>query len=224
MKTKNVLSVVSIVTLIAVALAKTAFAGTIQNTAHDMSAQGYSGGQICVVCHTPHAADTSVVEAPLWNHALTQVNFAMYTSGNLDATQDAQPTGSSKLCLSCHDGVTAIDSFGGNVGTNFVGGTAAIGGGGDLADDHPISIAYDAALSLTDPGLHNPATTNVTIGSGGDKTRTGTIAQLLLPDGKVQCASCHDVHNNFVGIGTNDQPFLKVSKGGSALCMTCHNK
>ncbi len=204
-------------------LASTANAGTIVNTAHDLSASGWSGGEICVVCHTPHNADTSVTEAPLWNHAVTASTFTMYSTGTLDATQDGQPTGTSKLCLSCHDGVTAIDSFGGNVGNTVMSGAAAIGSDG-LSNDHPISITYDTALSVTDPGLHDPVTQPVTIGLNGDKTRTGTIASLMLSGGKVQCTSCHDVHNNFVGNGTNDQPFLKVSKAGSAICLTCHNK
>ncbi len=200
-------------------------AGTIVGTAHDLSGNGYSGGEICVVCHTPHNADTTVVEAPLWNHAITAVSFAMYTSPTFDATQDAQPTGSSKLCLSCHDGVTAIDSFGGNVGTIVMpNGNKAVGRNADLTDDHPISILYDAALATTDPGLFDPTATSVTIGVGGTHTRTGTVASLMTPNGKVQCSSCHDVHNNFVGPGTNDQPLLKVTKAGSALCLTCHNK
>jgi len=199
-------------------------AGSITGTAHDLSGKGYSGGEICVVCHTPHNADTTVVEAPLWNHAITAVNFAMYTSPTFDANQDTQPTGSSKLCLSCHDGVTAIDSFGGNTGNSTMGGNKAIGLNGDLTDDHPISILYDAALATTDPGMHDPTATNVTIGAGGTKTRTGTVAALMTPNGKVQCSSCHDVHNNFVGPGTNDKPLLKVTKAGSTLCLTCHNK
>jgi len=199
-------------------------AGTIQGTVHDLSANGYTGGQICVVCHTPHNSDTTVTEAPLWNHAVTTVNFTMYSSPTFDAVQDPQPTGSSKLCLSCHDGVTAIDSFGGNTGTTYITGSKAIGRGGDLTDDHPISIIYDTALSVTDPGLNDPAATNVTIGVGSDKTRTGTVAQLMTPNSRVQCSSCHDVHNNFVGTGTNDQPLLKVTKAGSTICLTCHNK
>ena len=189
-----------------------------------MSARGYSNGEICVVCHTPHNADTSVTAAPLWNHELTAVTFAMYSSPTLDATQDAQPGGSSKLCLSCHDGVTAIDSFGGNTGSIIMSGSAAIGSGSNLTDDHPISILYDLALSSRDPDLYNPDVQTVIVGEGGDKTRTGTITELMTPDGKVQCSSCHDVHNNFVGPGINDQPLLRVSKAGSKLCLTCHNK
>ena len=208
----------------------TANAGSITGTAHDMSAQGYTGGQICVVCHTPHNSDTSVIEAPLWNHDITTTSFTMYSTGTLDAAQDGQPSGISKLCLSCHDGVTAIDSFGGNAGATTIAivegaGNTAVGGDlSSLTNDHPISITYNTALSVTDPGLHDPATRAVIIGEGGDKTRTGTVASLMLSADKVQCSSCHDVHNNFVGPDANDQPFLRVSSAGSKLCLTCHNK
>jgi len=201
-------------------------AGTIVGTAHDFSASGWSGGEICVACHTPHNSDTTVADAPLWNHAVTTVTFTMYSGpGTLDATQDAQPTGTSKLCLSCHDGATALDSFGGNVGATVMAGPAAIGGDADsLTNDHPISILYNTALSTTDPGLHDPAATTITIGLGGDKPRTGTVDSLMLSGGKVQCTSCHDVHNGSVGPGSNFDPFLKVSKAGSTICLTCHDK
>jgi len=222
-KLTNILTSGSLLTL-SLLTAGVVNAGTIVGTDHDMSASGFSGGEICVVCHTPHNSDTTVTEAPLWNHEITAVNFAMYSSTTFDAVQDAQPTGSSKLCLSCHDGVTAIDSFGGNAGTIVMTGKHAVGRNADLTDDHPISILYDTALSVTDPGLNDPAATSVTIGAGGDKTRTDTVAALMTPNGKVQCSSCHDVHNNFVGPGTNNQPLLKVTKAGSQICLTCHNK
>ncbi|NHZ69637.1 MAG: hypothetical protein GWP20_00180 [Thermotogales bacterium] len=110
------------------------------------------------------------------------------------------------------------------MGTIFMGGSAAVGANDDLTDDHPISITYDAALATVDQGLHDPTATTVTVGEGGDKTRTGTVSDLMLPADKVQCSSCHDVHNNFVVPGTNGDPFLKVSKAKSAICLTCHNK
>ena len=202
------------------------FAGSIIGTKHDFSASGWSGGEICVACHTPHNGDTTVADAPLWNHAVTTETFVMYSgSGTLDAAIDGQPTGTSKLCLSCHDGATALDSFGGNIGSTVMSGPSAIGGDvPSLTNDHPISITYNTALSVTDPGLHDPATRNVTIGQGGDKARTGTVAALMTSGGKVQCTSCHDVHNGSVGPGTNFEPFLKVSKAGSTICLTCHNK
>ena len=213
-----------LIAALGLALSGQALAGTITNSAHDFSAQGFSGGEICVVCHTPHNSDTSVLAAPLWNHEVTTTTFNMYSSGSLDATSIGQPDGVSKLCLSCHDGTVAIDSFGGASGTSFVSGPKAVGRSGSLNDDHPISITYDSALSDLDNGLHDPSTRGVTIGAGGDKTRTGTVKDLMLSNGTVQCSSCHDVHNNFAVPGAPGFPLLKVSKSGSAICMTCHNK
>jgi len=193
----------------------------IVGSAHDFSNSGFSGGEICVVCHTTHNADTSVTEAPLWNHELTSQTFAMYSSPTLDAAQDAQPTGASKLCLSCHDGATALDAYGGSSGSVFMTGPAAVGANDDLTDDHPISIIYDSALAVTDPGLHDPTQQTVTIGSG-NKTRTGLVSELMTPAGKLQCSSCHDVHNTFVA-GSN-RSLLIISKSGSQICLACHDK
>ncbi|MDH5517534.1 MAG: cytochrome c3 family protein [Gammaproteobacteria bacterium] len=220
-----IFSVLSIFSL-GLTISSSVSAGSISGTAHDFSASGWSGGEICVACHTPHNASTSVADAPLWNHAVTTETFTMYSGlGTLDGVIDGQPTGTSKLCLSCHDGATALDSFGGNLGSSVMSGASAIGGDvASLSNDHPISLSYNTALSVTDPGLHDPATRNVTIGAGGDKPRTGTVAAVMLSDGKVQCTSCHDVHNGSVGPGTNFSPFLKVSKAGSQICLTCHNK
>jgi len=196
-----------------------AFGGTIVGSAHDFSTSGWSGGQICVACHTPHNADTTVQNAPLWNHELTQQEFTLYSSGTLDATDIGQPAGSSILCLSCHDGTVALDSFGGFTGGTFMTGSAVVGLGGDLSDDHPISFTYDAALATTDGALANPTTGSITIGGGSD-TRTGTIQEVLLISDQVQCSSCHDVHNTF----TNGPRLLKIAINGSALCLTCHTK
>ena len=204
-----------------------AWAGVIAGTKHDFSLQGYSGGQICIACHTPHGGNTTVTDAPLWNHAVSTAIYTLYSSSTLNAGPMTQPSGVSKLCLSCHDGTVATDSFGGATGTNFVTGRAAVGSAaqGSLANDHPIGFTYDAALVTLDGSLHN--TTNaVTIGTGGTRTRTGTIASLLLFNGKLECASCHDVHNTFTasnGVG-GGAPLLRVSKAGSAICLTCHNK
>ena len=210
-------------------LGTTAWAGTITGTAHDLSGQGYAGGQICVVCHTPHGGNTSVTDAPLWNHAVTTATYSLYSSSTLNAGPLAQPSGVSKLCLSCHDGTVAIDSFGGATGTNFMLGTnkKTVGAAaqGSLANDHPIGFTYDAALVTADGSLHN-TTNSVTIGTGGTRTKTGTIASLMLFNGRLECASCHDVHNTFTandGTGTG-APLLRVTKAGSAICLTCHNK
>lgn len=188
------------------------FAQTISGSAHDFSTKSWNaGGEICEVCHTPHNATTGLV-APLWNHQVTTTTFTLYTSTTsptFDATA-SQPDGASKLCLSCHDGTVALDNFGGRTnGTQFL--TGGKNFGTDLSNDHPVSFVYDAALATTDGGLYNPTTANSGLG--------GTIAADLLPGGKVQCSSCHDVHN-----GTGLSKLLVKSNAGSALCLTCHAK
>ncbi len=197
-----------------------ASSGTISGSDHDLSGKTYTGGQICVACHTPHGGDTSVTDAPLWNHTVTTQTYTLYSSPTLDATVN-QPAGVSKLCLSCHDGTVAIDSFGEfPTATDFLTGSKAVAGDAEqLTNDHPISFTYDTTLATTDGALHDPASKSVTIGSGG-KTKTGTVADLMLPDGKVQCSSCHDVHNTY----TAAAPLLKVQKNGSQICLTCHDK
>jgi len=205
--------------------AGSAMAGTITGSAHDFSTSGWVGvgGQICVVCHTPHNSLTAAdgATAPLWNHEVTTATFTMYTSASFDGST-TQPTGASKMCLSCHDGTVALDSFGANrpSGGAPLPGTSTRNFGTDLTNDHPISFVYDAALVTADPGLH-PTTKAVTIGSGAD-TKPGTIATVMLEGGDtLQCSSCHDVHNKFAVAGT---PLLKVDLTGSALCLVCHNK
>jgi predicted CXXCH cytochrome family protein len=195
----------------------TATAGTIVGSQHDFSGSGWSGGEICVVCHTPHNAAV-IADAPLWNHDVTTSTFTTYSSPTFDgSTTITQPDGSSVLCLSCHDGTVAVDSFGGTTGSTIITGNALLGT--DLSNDHPISFTYDAALATTDPGLHDPSATTVTIGAG-TKVKTGTIQDVMLLSDKLQCASCHDVHNGF----TNGPRLLRISNAGSALCMACHNK
>ncbi|MDH5777944.1 MAG: cytochrome c3 family protein [Gammaproteobacteria bacterium] len=199
------------------------WAETITGSAHDFSGRTYTGGQICVTCHTPHRSDVSVTDAPLWNHENTVEVYTVYDSPSLDATV-SQPGGASKLCLSCHDGSIAVDSFGGTQSagnTEFLIGPKAVGADG-LNNDHPISFTYDSTLASTDGALFDPSVKTVTIGSGA-KTKTGTIAEVMLSNGNLQCSSCHDVHNNFTYAQTGSR-LLKVTDAGSAICLTCHDK
>lgn len=182
----------------------------IAGSAHDFTSETWANNQICLPCHTPHGADTTVNDSPLWNHQVTTATFTMYNSATFDAST-SQPDGRSKLCLSCHDGTVALDSFGGNGGLEHL--TAAEDAyiGTDLRDDHPISFTYNTALATTDGGLHDPATRVTALG--------GTIANDLLFAGKLECASCHDVHN-----AQNNDGLLLIDNNGSALCLTCHDK
>lgn len=185
--------------------------GVITGSAHDFSSESWnSSGEICVVCHAPHGG-TALSDAPLWNHSLTTQSFTLYSSATLDALDLGQPVGTTKLCLSCHDGTVALDNFGGSTsGTQYVG--DPIAPGGDLNSEHPISFTYNDALATTDGELYQPSTTASGLG--------GTITEDMLFSNKLECASCHDVHNS-LGAGGN---LLVKSNAGSGLCLTCHVK
>lgn len=145
----------------------------IGGTKHDLSAgsgstytPGAGQAELCVFCHTPHAADISgATNPPLWNRALGGLPaFTMYTTSTIDGWTAADPSGSISIaCLSCHDGSTAINSvinapgsglatgwevggawtagFGVNAATGKMNG-ASTALGSDLRNDHPISIQY----------------------------------------------------------------------------------
>ena len=173
------------------------------------------GNQVCLPCHTPHNALKEGPENVLWNHAETGETFTMYYS---EARQDAdgttravatEPTGRSKMCLSCHDGVTAIDNYGGNGGTGIViTGSAALGS--DLQNDHPIGVEYptNKPAEYRDPATYAP-------GIGG---RPGVTLATVDGTDRVECTSCHDAHNNGLG------KFLRVPLQESYLCLQCHIK
>ena len=85
----------------------------------------------------------------------------------------------------------------------------------NLTGTHPLSIVYD---EVADPGL-NPKT---------NALGTGTIQDVLEPTAagfKVQCSSCHDVHDG-IGEAVPDTHLLRVSTKTppSGLCLTCHKK
>jgi hypothetical protein len=171
----------------------------------------------CDGCHVPHNATASGI-VPLWNGSDTTVTFTMYSSPTFQGTIDNQPSGASRLCLSCHDGA--------NPNYLWMSDTRKFGAA-DLAKSHPISFVYDSTLASTDGGLKDPSQPS-TLGR--------TIAQDLL-DGqsKMQCNSCHDVHTSGVGKAlrgynygyeTIDNPDGTTSQvhHGAELCRMCHLK
>jgi predicted CXXCH cytochrome family protein len=184
--------------------------GQIAGTSHDFTAAAWNTtGEICIVCHTPHNAQV-IANAPLWNHETSVAAYTTYNTPTFDGIATiTQPSASSKLCLSCHDGTVALENFGTTTtGTNYIPANANFGT--DLGNDHPISFDYDAAQAL-DAGIY-VSTTASGIAGGTD------IASDMLFGGFMECASCHDVH------GTGFNFLLLKSNAGSALCLTCHDK
>ena len=185
----------------------TSVSAQISGTAHDFSGQAWNtGGEICQVCHTPHNANTAVTSSgPLWNHDVSGATFGAYTGYDMQASP-GQPTGTSLLCLSCHDGTVALDSFGGATGTNFIAPPDSLGI--DLSDDHPVGFAYTAAANEL----------QATTFTGG----SGLTVSDILASGNVECSSCHDVHDG-AGLGATGY-LLQVANTASQLCLTCHIK
>jgi hypothetical protein len=104
------------VTVFSVLFALPAAAG-ITGSVHDFSAYGWSNGEICSICHIPHNGSTTS-DAPIWNHAVSSATYTLYSSSTMDVVAEQPGPGSySRMCLSCHDGTVAVDSFGGNTGT-----------------------------------------------------------------------------------------------------------
>ena len=174
--------------------------GTIIGSKHDFSSYGWSQGKICLPCHTPHSAGSSD-SGPLWNHSPSaRGSYRLYDGGA------GRAGAASLVCLSCHDGSTAVDAYDGMDGAQFIQdigtGRATIGRGGDLRTDHPIGVQY--------PDFDRGFRPRVRIEAEG---------AVLLPGGQVECLSCHDVHNQY-GV----EKFLVKSNDRSALCLTCHRK
>jgi predicted CXXCH cytochrome family protein len=184
---------------------------SVVNSVHNLSVSGtgevraVSESEICIFCHTPH---NSLPASPLWNKDDPGYTYTLYHSSTVQAVP-GQPDGSSILCLSCHDGTTAL----GNVlsrmsDIEFTGGITNLPPGSsnmstDLADDHPISFDYTTGLAAGDGQLKDP---------------TGIVPPVSLENGRMQCISCHDPHRNL----TND--FLLITTQFSELCFSCHNR
>jgi hypothetical protein len=195
--------------------------------------------QVCVFCHTPHAATTqdqggAALKSPLWNRKVPAGStYTRYTSSSLDSETileglSSQPGGSSKLCLSCHDGTLAI----GNVNV-LNGSTSAAttpipmtgtGPGGvmpgatntgftrnigtDLTNDHPISVTYDQSLVTADGELRAVTAAQKTAESSTN-----------LPSGKTHAVGMRD---------SGTRPVLPLettgtSNQGQVQCATCHD-
>jgi predicted CXXCH cytochrome family protein len=236
-----------------------AYAEGIQNSKHDFSAATWSDKEICKPCHTPHNADVTIT-GRLWAHTLSTATYVYHggTATNDGSTRGEAGTGSAtqsdmdgatRLCLSCHDGTVALDSFMGKNGVSdgkFIGdadgqhgaATANLGNGAvanDLTNDHPVGYkaVYDENSGQNAQGTghyrYNPRASVTAAGlkfatsktpvTAGSTDRTRGAA-LTGNLPSVSCVTCHDVHN----AGAQEDGLLRISNEGSALCLTCHDK
>ncbi|MDH5378928.1 MAG: hypothetical protein OEX00_11440, partial [Gammaproteobacteria bacterium] len=171
-------------------------------------------GNPCIYCHVPpDKADADADDKgaiPGWNRFEPATDrFRLYDSMYLDS-KTRTPSPISLLCLSCHDGTMAVDMVVFKPGNFDAAEDAAfhmrINGEDntvscgkchngrvahdisikhldtDLKNDHPISMRY-AGLLRSDIDFRKPHTPG------------GFDNGVRLYEGRVECASCHNVHN-----------------------------
>jgi len=212
--------------------------------------------QVCVFCHTPHGASQDPnygfgAGAPnaLWNRVLTSrvgghtlgTPFTVYSSLTSSFVGKA-PTGLTLMCLSCHDGVTAIAVGDPSLGTNVllnapgsgnpkvvadVGIYTAIGdiywkdgpqGAGPNIGNLSPGAPYNAySIDLSDDHPVSFAWSDTT-GIADIKLPTDGRLRLFGATQRMECSTCHDVHSNA------NPPFLVMSNDNSGMCLNCHSK
>jgi len=195
---------------------------SVRDTVHNLSVSGpgtvraASETRVCVFCHTPHTAS---FQAPLWNREDPGGTYQMYWSETIDAYSSQagapQPNGSSKLCLSCHDGTIALGStiaageipMSGGITTMPSASAAFLGQ--DLSGGHPVSFTVTDHLVAT-----NNAKGDVPLVSLSEM-RNHPVVRLDGSD-RIQCTTCHDPHHNLFG------DFLLTADPGE-LCVACHS-
>ena len=114
MKMKHWLACVAL--LVAAISMQAQFTGDVLG-AHNLSINGPSpmkGGTLppCQYCHAPHSG---IGKGPLWAQTYSTQTYTMYssTTSGLDTYKQPVAGSPSSLCLSCHDGTVAINSYGG---------------------------------------------------------------------------------------------------------------
>ena len=178
---------------------------SIINSKHNLSAsspgeiRSFFEDRICIFCHTPHNASP---DTPLWNKKLEPKAYTLYQSSTL-ASSPLQPSGPTRLCLSCHDGTIALGDVlqpaEGIQMTREITANRRSYIGLDISDDHPVSFNYFDALP--NPELAPAIPNNLhTYGNGN-----------------IHCTTCHDPHDDTYG------KFLIMSNRFSALCTVCHD-
>lgn len=155
---------------------------------------------MCLSCHDGTIAVDSVVRMPItgpngrplvWNNPLYP-GYEPFHGKMANATQ------SSNMFADCGVVCHSATPIG---GADYSGTYMTT----DMSDDHPVTIDYPDPLTYGRRFKAIPS---------GERWSSG----IQLYSNKVECGSCHDVHN------PDWKPFLRCSNDQSALCFTCHNK
>jgi hypothetical protein len=205
--------------------------------------------RLCAFCHTPHQAiiitDPGANGAdtlPLWSHEVSSVNYSPYMSPTFTPkggqTMSADPlAGPSRLCMSCHDGITAVDSYYGIMNSHVMiplisplyPGMPVISNNGSTS--HPIGFAMTDVIpgypGATHPDNNILALNNASTYLTGNGFTGPTIVSRLAFGALLTCCSCHDVHNTLNKITTppgTPNYLILAPQANSDLCFSCHTQ
>jgi cytochrome c553 len=195
----------------------------IRNTLHNLSGAGTSfnnpnidsdtGGvqEVCVFCHTPHGGrtDTSDGTPPLWNRADPSTVYTMYSSVTFDGSASA-PLGVSLACLSCHDGVMAMDALINYSGSGGFKGTTNTSRFQQLlleGVEGTNFVEADGSMAETDRGTAGEANYETLVNGGGSPFPNLGVA--LTDDHPISIKICVDG----TGSAFNDDQFDDVCNG-----------
>lgn len=193
--------------ILALALALTASTAyaNISGSAHDLTGTSgiKPGTGSCQFCHMVHNANTAVTAAPIWAKSVR--TYTMY-GATVSGTAAPSAIGAvSQACMSCHDGTTDAVTTQHNGATLATAGRTVLAAnnlGNTLANDHPVSIAYNASASQA--GLVALSTAQA---AGFVFFGTGT--------NEMECGSCHNPHH------TEGASYLLRSSAAD-VCGVCH--
>ena len=172
--------------------------------------------QGCNGCHVPHAASGGTLL--LWNRTFSTKDFrwsdaTATTAGTTLPTNIKTWSGTTKNCLSCHDGTLTTKPFGSQIST------------GDLKGNHPVALPYPyGGKANTYDGITTYGLTAGTTVTGWvltpSKVKIFTDPTATAPNNHgIECASCHDPHN-YATYGK----YLRDTQTGGQICLDCHVK
>ena len=170
--------------------------GGIANSRHNLT-MSYSGAapimdtfrnnyyEICVYCHTPHGANATAA-APLWNRTVAQRTYELYRQPTSLGQPVTQPGPNSLTCLSCHDGVTAIDSVI-NMPTRLAGAFRA-----GYSKEQETAVNKEFLDRWAGNSLNTARGGHAALNSGGDQVGP--------------CLTCHNAQSEVSGFAGNKVP------------------
>ncbi len=200
--------------------------GGVESTVHNLSVSGpgeiraLDETEVCKFCHIPHNAS---VPSPLWSRRLSSVDYQTPSirTPQGDRITAPQPDGSSRLCLSCHDGTIALGEIAGEPRRITMAGGPRLGPGRkgflgtDLSGSHPISF-------VVPDGDYGTSDTDRDMGLKTLSAIRGSSEVRIDSEGKMQCTTCHDPHRDrYYREGT--VPRFWVLPTVEEVCLTCHD-